>query len=154
MIEQLKRDYPKLDHDMAETMYMFCKSYPEKTQKMVEMGDEYPWEHHKDEYYCDPIADGQRFTGDKYCKVEHNAMDVSIRERLNLETGKMEYIHEDDPNMACITLGELMDYRSEQEEKAKLDAEKQARMSCVEQLEDICENNILERTLSEVNQVN
>ncbi len=58
LIANLIKEYPALDWNMAETMYMFCKHSPEDAEKMVD--GTYEYKYHKDEYYQD-IPDGAVF---------------------------------------------------------------------------------------------
>ncbi len=142
MIKQLMRDYPKLDYDMASTMYMFCKMQPEKAEEMVIKGNDYKWEHHKDEYYRE-IKDGEVFKGDEYCTIEHNFKDPDEREVLNLETGKLQKIHAKDvpKGMTTLTLGELMDYKAEQEQLKGI-VEENVEAIVEEKLEKISQDTI------------
>ncbi len=138
MIAAMLKEWPKLDYEMASTLFMFCKNQPEKAEKMVKEGDDYKWEHHKDEYY-QQIKDGQQFIGDEYCTVEHNFIDPNKRKVLNIETGEYIDVGADMGDMHQFTLGELMDYKAEQE-----------RQDGITIVEKICEEEVEEKLKSSI----
>jgi hypothetical protein len=65
-IQELMRLYPKLDLEMATTLYMADKNG--ELEKV--MAPDYVFKHHKDEYYTEYI-DGQTLKGDEWCSVDN-----------------------------------------------------------------------------------